>query len=569
MIRSVLLRRRFRTVRRAATETATYVRTLPELGTTLLLGGLLWAYGVWLVLPGLLVMGFFLRILRHVPASPGDEDVTVRPPTSPRFDDWLSLLVDGIRVYVVWTVYLFLAFTAAIPYGGEGRSTQLFVVFLRTLLGNVGFLVRVRTALGIDEYAAASVGSAADLPGVALFLVSMYVAPAALLNLAARGSLYDGFAFEEIRAILVSKTYAVRWAVFVLLWLASTAVLYLPSSTVAAVVVPAALPTLAEVLRESVELLRGVLSFALLGLGYVVLGRVAVPPTDRPSVRGVVRAIYGTRLGPLIRREARFGRTLLVASLLAVFWSLPAVVLLSGYLVRFVRAVSAGESPPRFDRLGTLVVEGARAVGLWFVYMSLPVASLVVWWTNAPMDVRLLTALAGVPGLGLGTWYLGRDYFNALARWLPVSFDSAVVPVFFAVVTAAALYVFPAAVTRVARERRLGSGLAVRSLAADVSSLSYALAWVRAAALLALAAGLSLSWNWWRLGQPGFDTEPLVSLGGVTFVSLPTGVGLLSSLYLFVVSAIGTLFLFRAYSGVAAAVGQTADSSREPLSRDR
>jgi hypothetical protein len=561
--------RRYRTVKRTGTETVAYVRSLPELGTTLLLGGLLWGYGVWLVLPGLLVMGFFVRILRHVPSSPDDEDVTVRPASPPQFDDWLSLFVDGIRVYVVWTVYLFLAFTAAIPYGGEGQSTQLFVILLRTLLGNVGFLVRVRAALGVDEYATASVGGVVDLPGLALFLVSMYVAPAALLNLAARGSLYDGFAFEEIRAILVSKTYAARWVVFVLLWLASTVVLYLPSAAAVAVVVPDTLPVLAGVLRESLELLRGVLSFALLGLGYVVLGRVAVPPTDRPSVRGVVRAVYGTRLGSLVRREAGFGRTLLIASLLAVFWSLPAVVLLSGYLVRFVRAVSLGETPPRFDRPGTLVVEGVRAVGLWLMYMSLPVVSLVVWWTNEPIDGRLLTALTGVPGLGLGTWYLGRDYFNLLARWLPVHFESGGSAVVFGVLSLVALYVFPAAVVRVARERRLVSGLAVRSLSADVSRLSYALVWVRATALLALAAGLSLSWNWWRLGQPGFDTESLVSIAGVNLVSLPTHTGALSSLYLFAASAVGVLFLFRAYGAIATAVGKSVDSPREPPSTGR
>lgn len=537
--------------RRTTAETLAYVRSLPELGTTVLLGGLLWAYGVWLVVPGLFVMGFFVRIVQHVTPPLDEPDVTPRRTTPPRFDDWLSLLVDGAKVYVVWTVYLFLAFTAAIPYG-EGASAQLFVILLRTMLGNVGFLIRVRAALGVDDFAVASAGTGAvDYPGVVLFLASMYVAPAALLNLAARGHLRDGFAFDDIRAIVLSRTYLSRWLVFASLWLTSLAVLYLPAGWVASTLVPAEWWVLAEAVRESIELLRGILSFALLGLGYVVLGRVPVPPTDPPSVRGFVRVVYGTRLGSVLRRDTRFGRTLLVASLLAVFWSLPAVVLLAGYLARFVRAVGVGEPPPRFDRLGSLVVDGARAVALWVVYATAPLLSLVLWWKNDLIDPYVLTALTAVPGLGFGTWYLGRDYFNALTMLAAPTLDPGLLAVSFLVTSLATLYVFPAAFCRFARDDRFAAGFDARRLIRDISRPTYVIAWLRAVVLLALGAALSLSWNWWRMDQPGFDTETLVSIRGVNFVTLPTGLGMTSSSYLLAVSAVGMLLLFRAYSHVA------------------
>jgi hypothetical protein len=546
--------------RATATEALGYVRSLPELGTTLLLGGLLWAYGVWFVVPSVLVTGYFVRLLRDVPPAPGEVDVTPRPSLPPRFDRWGALFLDGVRAYVVWTIYLFLAFTAALPHGREGEAAQAFLMFLRPLLGNAWFLLNVQAAFGAERLAQASLGaSGLDLPGAILFLAAMYVAPAALVNVAARGSLSDGFAFDDIRPIIASPSYAGRWLGFVVLWVASTAILYLPAAWVATAVAPSELPVVVEALRESIELLRGIASFALLAAGYAIIGRVGVPPTDGPAVPPVLRAIYGSRLAPLVRDEIRFLRTLLVASLLATFWSLPAVVLLAGYLVRFVRSVGAGDPPPRFDRPASLVADGCRAVALWVAYATLPIVLLIDWWSGTAPDARLLTALSGVPGLGLGSWYLGRDYFNALSGWSPPGLDPDLALVAFAIASVLALYLYPAGIVGLARERRLRAGLDPRSVARWAARPAYAAVWLRSAALLTIGGALSVSWNWWRLGRPGADTETLVSVGQVALIVVPTGTGIASSLYLFAVSAAGVLLLVRAYGGIAHLDRESAD----------
>jgi hypothetical protein len=540
------------TGRGAVAEVIRYVRSLPELGPTLLLGGLLWAYGVWIIVPGILVMGYFVRVLRDVPPSPGAEDITPRPAVAPRFDNWIGLFVDGVKLYAIWIVYLFLAFSATLPYGDSGESTTIFLILLRTLLGNVGFLVRVWAAFGAEEFATAPVvGVSLDFPAVLLFAVAMYVAPAALLNFAARGRLRDGFEFDEIRAILASPTYAGRWVVFLSVWLVSSFVLYLPSAEVVGLFVPTGFPMVAEVLRESIELLRGLVSFALLLSGYVALGRVAVPPKKNVSLGTLTDVVLGTRLASLVQRRTQFGQTILVASLLGVFWSIPAVVVLTGYLVRFIRTVVTDDAPPQFDRLDELVLDGFRALGLWVIYMTLPLFLLVNWWTNTTVDVRLLTAFTGVPGAVVGAWYVGRDYFNSIASVSAVS--TLLDPPFVSVlgVLCLAIYLYPAALVRIAYEGHFSAGLHLRSLVVHVLRRSYAMAWLRGMIQLGSGVAISLSWNWWRVGQGGFDTDTLVSVGGLNLVNVPTGLGIVSSLYLFVVSVVVVLLVFRAYSRFA------------------
>lgn len=546
-----------------------YVRRLPELWTTVLFGGLLWGYSLWLVLPGFLVMGYLLRVLRHVPPVTDQPDVTPLPDAPPKFDRWGSLLVDGVRAYIVWTAYLFFAFAGSLSFVDRETSESLFFMLLDLLLGNVSFLLTLRAAIAPDAVQTSGVTPPEFALALLLFGISMYVAPAALLNVAARGHLSDGFAFDQLRPILRSPTYARRWSAFFALWFLSSILFFAPSGALAALVVPPGPTVVFESVRESIELLRGFLSFLLLVVAYATLGGVSVPPVDEFSLRTTLSAFIERPIGRTVGRTGpRFGVVLATLCLLSSFWSLPAVVLFVGYLARYVRAASAGTSPPGFERPPGLIADGVRGVVLWVTYAVVPLTLALLWYAERRPGSNLLTATTGFLGTPVGAWYLARDFFNLLSQTvggLSLGLSGDVLLAGFVVTTLVAAYLFPAAMVRVATEGRLRSGYLLGELGSTVTRVTYLRAWLSAFVLFVAAEALSLSWNWWDMGRPGDHTETLFSLGQVPLLAVPTNLGLVSSAYLLVVSSLGVLLVLRAYDGIADAVGRRRDDREDQL----
>ncbi|MFC7187815.1 DUF4013 domain-containing protein [Halorubrum yunnanense] len=132
------------------------------------------------------------------------------------------------------------------------------------------------------------------------------------------------------------------------------------------------------------------------------------------------------------------GGLLLLASPLVV----PSVLAL-GYVSRVLRRTADGDdAPPAFEAWGDLLVEGAKAFVVAFVYSLLPIAALAI--------AGLAASLAG-------------------------------------------LYVTPAALAAVADSGRIGDGFAVGTLWTVVTKRAYATGWLTAAAVAlggALAVGV-------------------------------------------------------------------------------
>lgn len=144
------------------------------------------------LIPGLVLFGYYVAVLRRVTA--GDPD-------PPRFRGWKRLLVDGIRFVAVSIVY-------AVP----------FVLLMGTLLA-----VMAASEAAVGDPAAetiAAVGAVViTLLAVGSLLAYAYLQPLALANLAREDRFRAAFDLETLRKAGLSRSYAVAWLLGALVWL--------------------------------------------------------------------------------------------------------------------------------------------------------------------------------------------------------------------------------------------------------------------------------------------------------------------------------------------------------------
>ncbi|WP_136590057.1 DUF4013 domain-containing protein [Salinigranum halophilum] len=161
--------------------------------STLLVGGILTILG-FLLLPAFVLQGYLVRVLNA--AARGER-------TPPSFTQWGTLLVDGVKVFVVNLVY---GLFALVPF------VLLFA----------GLLVAVPSDPVPMEPAATPPpppGSASGLVIVVLLvavvavvtLLLTYLVPAALANFAIEGRLGAAFALRTIVSGAFTSDYAVAW----------------------------------------------------------------------------------------------------------------------------------------------------------------------------------------------------------------------------------------------------------------------------------------------------------------------------------------------------------------------
>jgi hypothetical protein len=157
-----------------------YPRNSEDALRTIIIGGVLTLLG-FLVVPLFFVYGYLIDVLRT------GMDRSEEPPA---FDDWESLLVDGVKMFAITFVYFLIPLAIfAVTVGGA---------LISILSGNAG----AGTVLGaLAGFTIASLVS----------LVFYYVVPAALANFARSGEIASAFAFGELRPVLFSGSYAKGW----------------------------------------------------------------------------------------------------------------------------------------------------------------------------------------------------------------------------------------------------------------------------------------------------------------------------------------------------------------------
>lgn len=166
---------------------------------TIIIGGVLSFLG-FLLVPLFLVYGYVVRSIQTSIA---------RDPTPPAFEDWGSLLVDGLQAVVIGIVYLL------IPG----------IVAILTIGGSVA-------AMATGTRAGAAAGLAGLLSGMLLSgllaLVFGYFGVAAILNFAHEDRFGAAFEISGLKDIVVSADYAVAWLVSVGVFIISGGIAGIP-----------------------------------------------------------------------------------------------------------------------------------------------------------------------------------------------------------------------------------------------------------------------------------------------------------------------------------------------------
>lgn len=226
-------------------EAVNYPRESEEAWKTVAIGSVLTLVS-FLIIPGVLVVGFYQRVLR---ATLTDESVPV-------FDDWGDLFVEGLKAAVVVIIY---SIVPALVVGVSAASIAGAVLSD----GIVSGALTLGAIFGV-------------LLGVLLWLVLWYVVPAGLANLARTERIGSAFAFGELRPALFSREYATAW-------LLALGVLIIAGVIAGAV---SAVP-LGFVVAIPVQFYATVVAFHLYGRGVADAGEVA-ETTDRAAGQAAV-----------------------------------------------------------------------------------------------------------------------------------------------------------------------------------------------------------------------------------------------------------------------------------------
>ena len=169
------------------TESLTYLKDSEDAFKTVFVGGILLVLG-FLIVPTVTVVGYLMRVLRRTSAGDG------AAPTFGGTDDLVEMTKEGIPGFVVAFVYSIIpAIIIGVMFGGA---------VLSFVLGD---------ASGSDGFIGLGALLVGGLLGIALGLVAAYVTPAALANVAERGTIGSGFALGELRPVLLSGAYATGW----------------------------------------------------------------------------------------------------------------------------------------------------------------------------------------------------------------------------------------------------------------------------------------------------------------------------------------------------------------------
>ena len=161
---------------------------------TILVGGLLTILSV-LILPWFFLQGYYVRVLNGV---------TNDDPVPPKFTDWVDLLVDGLKLFVL----------------------NILVTIVIAIL-QVGLAVAMGTGSSFAETPpAADPGAAGGMLGAAgliVFLGAMlvigYVVPAMLANFGREDSLTAAFDMSTVLSGALTREYLIAWVLAVVVGL--------------------------------------------------------------------------------------------------------------------------------------------------------------------------------------------------------------------------------------------------------------------------------------------------------------------------------------------------------------
>ncbi|RBI59634.1 hypothetical protein DMJ13_21030 [halophilic archaeon] len=585
----------YRKIQLAIKEVIHHLHSTPEIAKTVLIGSLLWGYGIWLIITSFIAMGYFIQWLEYL-GKPDSEQVNGEAPS---FRGWTQLLSDGIRAYFIWSVYLFIALVGSLPTGlSNQEGNEIFFALLSSVFGAGIFQLlfnlqsRVEVLNTVDSPTVTF--STLFSPKLLLFLLAMYTAPAALISYSRYKSVGKGFDFKEIRTIVKSPDYAFRWIPFMLLWFVSAVTMILPGNRIADLVL---FSETGIVVRELVEFVRGFISFCSLLIAYIFIG-LSRPEEDQESVAGVLlQYAASTRFYNLFRRSDESIKTILVSGIIIAFGSLPSAIFMGGYLTRVLRQSESEQGRlPTFNNPLQLIYDGVVICLIWipFALIAYFLLSLVghvyFYWVSEDvifsvnyiyLDYQavwnmvsfIFSSILGVPLFGKDmNNIISIDIMSDYVQIFIISetsfftwgiFNSIILPVMalFSLVGLSVLFFTPAAFTVYSLTNNLRSALNIKVIIKIVLSKSYVWNWILAVFYWSLIVVVMQIWNAWSLSLPGSDFEPLVYIPQtrIPLFGFPTNRGLMNSTVLFLFSLAVFYLFIESYIRIGSGVDESID----------
>jgi hypothetical protein len=184
-------------------EALSYARSGDEALKRLLVGGAVQLGGTLLVLPGIFLYGYLLRVLRDAVGAPGDATGDTDTDELPAWDDWETLAVDGLKALLVIFAYLLPVFVVTVT----GIAVAVFALPLGAALGSGATGSEAGAAAGTSLFLLVFVGVV--LLGTLLSLIVYYLLPAALVGLAVEDDLGAAFRWDALKQVARSKSYFV------------------------------------------------------------------------------------------------------------------------------------------------------------------------------------------------------------------------------------------------------------------------------------------------------------------------------------------------------------------------
>lgn len=515
-----------------------YMRNRDDSNATILLGGFLLFFS-FLVIPRIMVLGYYIRVVRHV-----SRDET-EPPT---FSGLTELFVLGIKASVIWAGYLSIPVVAYLITVERNLDpweipNQLLKVF------GPGFV-------SIEQLQSMELA-----PTAVTLLIVIYLLPASLVLFAKTGTVRSAMNPLVLRSVVQQPKYVPYGVTFLALWTTTKVLAYLPAF------IPDGLGwTLLGMGYLVVEVFVG---FYLMATAYAVVGRswprltgmenLAVSEIDATESRsegiGSDTVSSGFSGSPSfvpawIRSDPdAWKRVVLGGVLVNLPLAIPFGVVIAGYLMSVTRTTDGAVA--RLPRIGWSigsVIDGVKGYVIWTAYLLGPVVVLdyvfaldetilvdrgIEWgsidWLlfggGLPGGfIEYFLVMIGAVGIVYGL-ILGIHVVPAVFGSVPGVLTDTPAPIaigFYLVGT----YVGLAAFAHVAHTRSLRSGGALSSLLPVLRSPKYAACWFRVMGLTLLGWVPLAVVNHLTISTGVLDTalQPIIEVESHVLYAGPTSV---------------------------------------------
>jgi hypothetical protein len=515
---------------------------------TIIIGGFLMYFAIFVILPQLFVMGYLVRVLRY------SLNKDVSPPV---FDEWGRLLIDGTKAYTIWIAYLLLPIALLLSAQQEVVTNELVLLvlglFFGGILGGVLSIMTGGTAAGItDQFGGTftsliinvvhSLGILEALSITLPFILVLYVAPAGLVNFVEKESSRSGFDIRDFTNIILNRWYLAGWLLYMTLWMVSSSFLsggfFYNLNTFRNFFNQYGLSTVGSTLAESLLTLSTFISFYLIVIGYYAIGRswIYASRSETTPVEFVLSTLDKTPVS-----------TVLVGAFLLSTGTILTGIFVMGYLVRLLQSEERN-GLPTFDNWTRLFTDGAKSFVIYLCYVIIPIIilsfqvepftsylaarglllredapeSLVFFIVISAIFTRLFS-LSIAMNLSSDVLSILNDVHMIIGTQPNQTITDPLTLSLLIILSLLITYMFPLALANFATKNRINAGFEFRRLSTIALKKEYAILWSKLVVLWMIGGTLLSGRSLWRRAPVQTEIRFLPSFSGRLLESITAG----------------------------------------------